>query len=256
MRNIIAVIAKKGGVGKSTTAATLAAVFAENGRRVLLIDFDAQASTSAWFAPTTEGPGLFEALTGTRPISVCVRPTRIERVSIITADPRIAGLDRALVDEVGPERIFAERLADLPADVADVVIVDSPPALGLASLSILAAASHALVVTTPDALGGAGLRDSVALVESARKRLNRRLSLVGILACRADHRRNLTAESIEAMRKEYGAAMLAAVIPESAAAAESPSHGQPLTTYDPGGKATEAYRAAAAEIIKRMKGRR
>ena len=136
---------------------------------------------------------------------------------------------------------------------ADVVLVDSPPSLGLASLSILAAASHALVVTTPDALGGAGLRDSLALVESARKRLNRRLYLVGVLVCRADHRRNLTAESIEAMRKEYGAAMLAAVIPESAAAAEAPSHGEPLTTYDPSGRATEAYRAAAAEIIKRTK---
>ena len=255
MRNVLAIAGRKGGIGKSTTAANLAAIFAEGGRRVIVIDIDAQASLSTWFRPTTEGGGIYDALTGAATLAACVRATGIPGVSIVTADARLAGLDRALAGEVSPERIFAESLGELPNGAADLVIIDSPPALGLCSLSALVAARHVVIPTTADSLGLAGLRDAFATVESVKKRLNKALAVAGVLVCRADHRRNLTAEAIAAMRETFGGAVLEAVIPESAAAAESPSHGQPLTTYDPGGKATEAYRAAAAELIRRMKGK-
>ena len=227
---------------------SLAAAFGAAGRRALVVDLDPQGSASAWLRAPTDGPGLFEVFTEGAQLVEAIRKTGAGGVSIVPASPKLAGIEKALSDEVGPERIFAEAIAALPKDAADVVLIDSPPSLGLLSVSALVAARFVVVPTeaTPLALGG--VADLLKTVESVRRRLNRSLEVAGVLVCRADHRRNLTAESIGLLREHHGALVLRAVVRESVRVAEAPSHGLTLEEYDPHGDAAEDYRAAAREL--------
>ena len=246
--HVLAIASRKGGSGKTTSAVSLAAAFAAAGRRALVIDLDPQGSASAWLRAPTEGPGLFEVFTEGAALIDAVRATEAPGVSIVAASPRLAGVEKALADEVGPERIFADAVAALPRGAADVVVIDSPPTLGLLSVSALVAARWVVIPTeaTPLALGGVG--DLMKTIDAVRRRLNRSLEIAGVLVCRADHRRNLTAESIELLRRHHGAVVLRAVVRESVRVAEAPSHGQTLEQYDPHGDAADDYRAAAREI--------
>jgi chromosome partitioning protein len=247
----LAIASRKGGSGKTTTAVSIAAAFARDGRKVLLVDADPQGSATSWLRPTDQGAALFDLLTGARSVADCIRSTGTKGVSIIPADPRLAGLEKALADEVGPERIMAERLEAL--DGFDVAILDTPPALGILSVSALVAADGVLVTTEPTPLALAGVSEIMRAVESVRRRLNRGLELVGVLVCRSNDRRNLTAEAVEALRKEYGRAVFGVSIPESVKVAECPSHGVSIFDYDPNGAGALGYREAADEVSRRMK---
>ncbi len=256
MTHVLAIASGKGGVGKTTTAVTLAAIFAEGGARCLVVDLDPQGSASAWLgvAGTAGGASVLDVLTGEVNLEELVRPSPWAGVEVIPSSPALAGADRALAGQ--PLAVLGLRKAvqAMPAGRWAWVLVDCPPALGSLTTAGIAAAAGVLAPVEPSALGLTGLEDLTALVDGIGTHVTPAPRLVGVLACRVDTRQRLTRAMIEALRDRWGDLVLPGVIRETVRAREAAAARLALTVYDPTGAAAADYRAAAAEVEKRLAG--
>ena len=246
----LAVTNQKGGSGKTTTAVNLAAALGERGLRVLLVDLDPQASASAWLGVKDGGRSLLDVLTSNAHLSDVVHQTATQGVDLVPASAWLASAERALAGEPGAELVFRQALRRLPRRW-DYVLVDCPPALGLLTVSALAAVDEVLVPVELSPMALAGVARLVETVDLIRDRLHPELELAHLLACRVDARTNLARDIIQALRTGFGAKVLDAVVRESVRIREAWGYGQPITVYDPAGAGAEDYRAVAAELVKR-----
>lgn len=246
----LAVTNQKGGSGKTTTAVNLAATLGERGLRVLLVDLDPQASASAWLGVRDGGRGLLDVLTANVDLVDVVQGTEAEGVDVAPASAWLASAEKALAGEPGAELVFSKALRRLPASW-DYVLVDCPPALGLLTVSALAAVDEVLVPVELSPMALAGVARLSETVDLVRSRLNERLELAHLVACRVDTRTNLSRDIVAALRQRFGEKVLAAVVRETVRLREAWSYGKPITAYDPHGAGAEDYRAIAAELVKR-----
>jgi chromosome partitioning protein len=245
----VAITNQKGGSGKTTTAVNLAAALGERGASVLLIDLDPQASASAWFGVVDESRGLLDVLLGESTLGALVRDTSVQGVSLVPASAWLVGAERALAGEVGAETLLRSQFGKLPAGRWDWVLVDCPPTLGVLALQALVGCRELLVPVTAEAMAVAGLAALLQTLQRVQQRLNPKLVLLGILACRVDTRTRLAREVVEALRQRFGSEVFQATIRESVRLTEAPSHHQPITTYAPDSHGAEDYRALAAELM-------
>lgn len=249
---IVAIANQKGGVGKTTTAANIAAALAEQHRRVLLLDLDPQASLSQYFAAVDDSRALLEAITDSRPLRPLVRDTTTERVQIIPASPWLAGLDKALAGSIGAEMRLRKLLRALPADEWDYLLLDCPPSMGLAFVSALIAADFVLIPASAQLLSVSGLPAILDSVEQVRENFNQSLTVAGILPTRVGHT-NHAEYVLSRLRESFDGQVFKATIRESVRVAEAFAFAQPITTYASTSPAADDYRAAARELVRRCK---
>jgi len=244
-----AVTNQKGGSGKTTSAVNLAAAAGELGRRVLVVDLDPQASASAWagHAGRRTGPPRRSHRRGRLWRTSWVE-TPAAGVDLIPSSAWLANVDRALAGEVGAELAFRDAVKALP-ERWDLVLVDCPPALGLLTVSALAAVREVVVPVETSAMALAGLAALLRTVERVRDRLNPGLAVRAVLPCRVDARTNLARDVVAHLRERFGSLVTETTIRESVRVREAWSFGQPVTTYDPRGAGAEDYRAAARELL-------
>lgn len=246
--DILAIYNAKGGVGKSTTAVNLAAALAEKGRRTLVVDLDAQGSSTQALGVRDEGHELMEALTGSAPLAP--RPTPTKGVDLIPSGLGLTGVEKTLSREMGAEMILRTKLAALTG--YDHVILDPSPGLGILSVSALVAASSVLVPVNPHPLALGGLAQMLQALDTIRERLNPRLELAGILLTMFDGRTSLAGQIEADLRKRFGKQVLRSVIRQNVKIAEAAGHGSPVLIYDPSSHGADDYRALARERIKRL----
>lgn len=251
MRRIV-VANQKGGSGKTTTVVNLAAAFAERNHRVLVVDFDQQANASEWLGCGDGGRNLLEVMTNNVNLTDIVHDTNIRGVSLIPSSTWLASVERALANEPGAETIFRAKLAKLPKRW-DLCLIDSPPALGIMTISALVACNHVLVPVEASALALRGLATLTQTVNKVAERLNPRLSIDAVLACRVDRRRNLATDVVAELRKRLGDLVLDTEIRENVRLTEAPSFTRPITVYAPSSPGAEDYRSAASELLRRWK---
>ena len=243
----VAVANRKGGTSKTTTVVSFAAILGELGHRVLVVDVDPQGSATDWLATRPADVELADVFRGEASIVDAIQPSTAEGVDLV---PGGLGVELAIQDEPGRETLLRIALEAVPADAYAFVLLDSPPALGILSVSALVAADEVLVPVTPDPMSLSGLAALLQIVESVRRRLNPTVRVGSILVCRADRRRSLTAEVVARLQSRFPDLVLDTVIGERARIAEAPSHRQPITTYDPA--SASEYRAAVAEYLARL----
>lgn len=249
----IAITNQKGGSGKSTTAVNLAAALAETGRRVLLVDLDPQASASSWYGiPPTEGGA--NALLGGERLEAVTIPTATPGVDIVPGSEWLITTEAKLSGKQGADLALRSRLDGQDAAYR-YVLIDTPPHLGTLTVNALVAGEELLVPVEAHVLALSGLASLMGTVATVRQRLNPRLELVGIVACRVNRTRH-AAEVLEAIRAAYPEKALATVIRENVRLAEAPSFGEPITSYDPRSNGAADYRALAAEVIAQERKRR
>lgn len=245
----IAVANQKGGVGKTSTSVNLAAALGEQGRRVLLLDFDPQGNASLWLGVKDGGRGLLDALTGDDGLEDLIIDTTASGVDLIPSSSWLVGAEKALSSEVGSETVLRRKLEGLPSRRWDYLIVDCAPSLGLLVVNALTAVREVIVPVEAHVLALAGLAQLVQTVEVVRDRLNPKLTVAGIVPCRVDGRTRLSLEVVEEIRRAFGNKVYQTVIRENVRLAEAPSFAKPITEYDTRSTGAEDYRSLAREVL-------
>jgi len=251
---IVAIANQKGGVGKTTTAVNLGCALAKEGLRMLLIDLDPQGNaTSSFGMQELEGESLYEPLLGGVSIAEKILPTRLPRMFIVPADLDLAGAEIEIARMDNHLTRLAETLAPLRSDdTFDFVLLDCPPSLGILMTNALAAADELLTPIQCEYFALEGLVKIVRVIEQVRASgANDRLELGGIVMTMFDGRTNLSPQVVADVRVHFGERVYQTVIPRTVRLSEAPSFGKSILEYDPSGTGARAYRALAAEFIKR-----
>lgn len=251
----IAVANQKGGVGKTTTAISLGAALATMGRRVLLIDLDPQGNATAGLGESRHrATSIHGVLLRETPVREAIVPTSVPGLDLMPSATDMAGAEVELVPAMAREHRLRTALERIQG--YDVILVDCPPSLGLLTINALAAADEVIVPVQAEYLALEGLAQLLATIDAVRARLNQKLAILAVLVTMSDRRNRLSVQVAEEVRRHFPEVMARTQIPRSVRLAEAPSHGKPISSYDPGSRAAEAYAEFAREIATRLDARR
>ena len=249
---ILAVINAKGGTAKTTTAVSLAAALAAKKKRVLLVDLDSQASASLSLGVSRAdlSSGTAAAILDGRPLADAVRRTDVDGLDLVAGSPELADADLRLATVGGRERRLAFAIAPIRADY-DFVVLDCPPSLSLLPVNALVAADAYIIPTPPEYLaleGLVGLMDAVNRIQTG---IGSHCQLLGIVLTKVDHRRRVTGEIIDLVRRHYGRQVFKTEIRVDVRLIEAPGFGQTVLDYAPGSSGADGYIQLADEVIRR-----
>ena len=250
----IAITNQKGGTCKTTTAVNLAAALGARGKRVLLIDLDPQASTSAWLAVKDGGKGLLEVFTEEQDLSELVASTHVPGVDLIPSSRWLVGVEKTLASEVGAEMMLRNRLDALRPKRWDYLFLDCPPSVGFLSVAALIATKEVLVPVEASSMAMAGVASLITTLDKVRERLNPGLKLYGVLPCRVDMRTRIGHDVVASLEKHFGKAVFKTRIRETVRLREAWSHAQPVTIYAPKSGAAADFLNLADEVLQRDQG--
>jgi chromosome partitioning protein len=252
----IAVANQKGGVGKTTTAINLATALAAIGWRVLLVDLDPQgnASTGLGVSPAQRTRSSYDVLIGSASVAEAAISTRVPRLELLPATVDLSGAEIEMVglDDRVHRLDKALALAAVPPSRWDIVLIDSPPSLGLLTVNALVAARHLLVPLQCEFFALEGLSQLLQTVERIRVTFNPELSILGVALTMFDRRNNLSQAVADDVRACLGAAVFDTVVPRNVRLSEAPSHGLPALIYDLKCAGSTAYIRLAREVIGRL----
>ena len=260
----MAVVNQKGGTGKTTTAENLGVGLAMEGKKVLVIDTDPQASLTISLgypipdALTITLSDMMAKILADRPVD----PEEgiihhSEGVYLMLANIELSGLEVSLVNALSRETILRQYIDKLKSRY-DYILLDCMPSLGMLTVNALAAADTILIPVQAQYLPAKGLEQLLQTVNKVRRQINPKLRIEGILLTMVDNRTNYAKEISSLIRETYGGKIkvFKTDIPRSVRAEEISAEGKSIFKHDPNGKVAEAYRTLAKEVSKNVEKRR
>ena len=261
---VLAVSNQKGGTGKTTTCENLGIGLAQEGKKVLLVDTDPQASlTVALGYPRPDDLSFtlsdaMEKIMTEQPIApgegLLHHP---EGVDLMPANIMLSGLEVSLVNAMNREKILKQYLDTLRREY-DFILLDCMPSLGMLTVNALAAADQVLIPVQAQYLSAKGLEQLLQTINKVRRQINPKLKIEGILLTMVDSRTNYAKEISALIREAYGSniKVFSTDIPRSVRAAEISAEGRSIFKHDPKGKVAEAYRVLTKEVLSDAEKRR
>ena len=257
MEKIYSICNQKGGCAKTMTSVSLGIGLAREGKRVLLVDMDAQASMTASLGYTQPDQmevtlaTVMEKIMEDKPLAAgegILHHT--ENIDLMPANIELSGMEVSLVNVMGRETIFREYLK-MVKDTYDVVILDTMPSLGMLTINALAAADEVLIPVQAQYLSIRGLEQLIRTIGRVKRQINPALSIGGILITMADMRTNYARDIVELLHTTHGGKLriFENIIPLSVRAAESSAEGKSIYLHDPSGKVAGAYAALTKEVL-------
>ena len=257
MCKVYSVCNQKGGTAKTTSSVNLGIGLARTGKKVCLIDADAQGSMTAslGFRQPDELEDTLATILGKvineeeipEDFGVIHHP---EGVDLIPGNIELAGMEVSLVNVMSRETILRQYIESI-RDRYDVIIIDCTPSLGMLTINALASADALIIPVLPAYLPAKGLEQLLMTISKVRRQLNRRLMIKGILLTMVDKRTNNAKEIISLIHETYGEHIniFSETIPFSVRAAEASAEGVSIYSHDPRGKVAKAYENLTREVL-------
>ena len=253
MGRIVAVVNQKGGVGKTTSTINLGAALAEEGARVLLVDFDPQGALSVGLGlnPHAMDTTVYNLLLD-RSVKLAdvVSPSKIPGLDLIPSNIDLSAAEVMLVNEVAREQLLKSALAPAQATY-NYILIDCPPSLGLLTVNALTAADAVLIPLECEYFALRGMALLMDTVAKVKERLNPALEVLGIVATMLDARTIHGREVLSRVSEAFGDKLFKTVIHKTIKFSEAPVVGEPILTYASSSNGAQEYRDLAREVILR-----
>jgi chromosome partitioning protein len=251
----VAVCNQKGGVGKTTTTINLGAALAEQGRRVLLVDFDPQGALSVGLGiqPHDIDSTIYNLLMerDVTPHDVLYK-TSVDGMDLLPSNIDLSGAEVQLVHEVGREYVLGGVLQPLVPEY-DVVMIDCQPSLGLLTINALACSDGVIIPLECEYFAMRGVALLMETIDKVSHRLNTKLAIDGLLATMYDSRTLHTREVLARIVNGFGDKVFHNVINRTVRFPDATVAGEPITSFDPGSMGASSYRELAKEVLERWR---
>ncbi|HCT96327.1 MULTISPECIES: AAA family ATPase [Vagococcus] len=250
MARIISVANQKGGVGKTTTTVNLGASLAYNGKKVLIVDIDAQGNATSGIGvrKSDVGKDVYDVLVNEEPMTNVIHETSRENLEIVPATIQLAGAEIELTPMMARESRLKSALDEVK-DQYDYVLIDCPPSLGHLTINAFTASDSILIPVQCEYYALEGLSQLLNTIRLVQKHFNPELRIEGVLLTMYDARTNLGSEVVQEVRKYFRERVYDTIIPRNIRLSEAPSHGLSIIDYDPRSRGAEVYLSLAKEVL-------
>ena len=247
---IITIANQKGGVGKTTTVVNLATALASIDKQVLVIDMDPQYNSSMSFNAYDANKSIYKVFSNEIEINESIQPSLIPNLDVISACEDLAAAEYELADDENRNFLLKQYIKNIKKNY-DYIFIDTPPTLGLLTISSLTASDEVLIPVQCEFFALEGLSKLIKTIDIVKSNLNSELKLNGIFLTMYDKRNSLSSLIENEAREYFDTNVYKFNVPRNVTLSEAPSHGLPAIIYDLKCSGSQAYIGLAKEFLER-----
>ena len=247
---IITIANQKGGVGKTTTVVNLATALASINKKILVIDMDPQYNSSMSFNAYNINKSIYKVFCSLVDINDAIQKSQIPKLDVISACEDLAAAEYELSGDDERNYLLKKYISNIK-NTYDYIFIDTPPTLGLLTVSSLVASDEVLIPVQCEFFALEGLSKLIKTIELVKNNLNNYLNLNGIILTMYDKRNSLSALIEREAREYFDTNVYKFNVPRNVTLSEAPSHGLPAIIYDLKCTGSQAYIALAKEFLER-----
>lgn len=253
MSHIFCIANQKGGVGKTTTTINLSAALAKLGKRVLLVDLDAQgnATMGSGIEKSECEKTIYEVLIGKCTVQEIVLHSKSGGYDVLPANRELSAAELDLAEVENTDKRLRDSLMSIESKY-DFIFIDCPPSLSLITVNAFCTASGVIIPMQCEYFALEGLSDLINTIKRVRYNKNENLQMIGLLRVMFDPRVTLQLQVSDQLKEAFGDRVFNTVIPRNVRLAEAPSFGQPGIVYEPSSRGAKAYVEFGAELLARV----